>query len=97
MKNIKYLSFFILLLCVTGCQDSINDTNLTSPKYDIAFTSLRDGNAEIYVMNADGSNQTRVTNNKYGDWFPKWSPDGKKIAFISEEELYVINVDGSIE
>ena len=65
----------------------------------IAFTSNRDGNDEIYVMNADGSNQTRLTNNTALDDAPAWSPDGTKIAFHSSrdgnEEIYVMNADGS--
>ena len=38
----------------------------------IAFTTDRDGNDEIYVMNADGSNQTRLTNNEGDDISPSW-------------------------
>ena len=40
----------------------------------IAFTSQRDGNLEIWVMDADGSNQTRLTNNVYPDEDAAWSP-----------------------
>ena len=40
----------------------------------IAFTSDRDGDAEIYVMNADGSNQTNITNNPDWDALPSWGP-----------------------
>jgi hypothetical protein len=39
----------------------------------IAFTSDRDGNAEVYVMNADGSGQVNLTNNPAGDAYPVWS------------------------
>ena len=49
----------------------------------IAFTTDRDGNFEIYVMNADGTGQTRLTNNAAADDEPAWSPDGSKIAFTS--------------
>ena len=74
----------------------------------IAFSSRRDGNSEIYVMNADGTNQRRLTNNRANDWFPAWSPDGRRIAFVSERdghvhaqhgwptsEIYVMAADGS--
>ena len=52
----------------------------------IAFVSKRDGNFEIYVMDADGGNQRRLTNNRADDWSPSWSPDGKRIAFISDRD-----------
>src|SRR5256885_16405756 len=65
----------------------------------IAFTSTRDGNPEIYVMNADGSAQTRLTNNPGADANPSWSPDGQRIALETTRdgasEIYVMNADGS--
>jgi Tol biopolymer transport system component len=65
----------------------------------IAFTSNRDGNAEIYIMNSDGTNQVRLTNNPGGDAFPTWSPDGSKIAFVSQkqngEAIFTMNADGT--
>ncbi|MGA9347212.1 MAG: S8 family serine peptidase [Anaerolineae bacterium] len=65
----------------------------------ITFTSHRDGNSEIYVMDAGGSNQTRLTNNAASDDRPAWSPDRSKIAFASDRngnwEIYVMGADGS--
>ena len=65
----------------------------------IAFTSARDGYNAIYVMNADGSEQRRLTRNKWADGFPAWSPDGHRIAFTSTRdgnaEIYVMSADGS--
>jgi Tol biopolymer transport system component len=65
----------------------------------IAFRSYRDGNAEIYVMNADGTGQTRLTFNSGEDSGPAWSPDSSRIVFASEQggntDIYVMNADGS--
>lgn len=65
----------------------------------IAFTSDRDGNMEIYVMDADGSNQTNLTRNRRKDSDPSWSPDGEKIAFVSDRDgekgICVMNADGT--
>lgn len=65
----------------------------------IAFTTNRDGNWEIYVMNPDGSGQTRLTNNTAVDNHASWSPDGTKLAFHSDRdgnrEIYTMNADGS--
>jgi Tol biopolymer transport system component len=59
------------------------------------------GNAEIYIVNADGSNLTNLTNNQWiDDTAPVWSPDGARIAFESnrhqgaEHEIYLMNADG---
>jgi TolB protein len=67
----------------------------------IAFVSYRDGNGEIYAMNADGSGQTNLTNHQASDASPAWSPDGTRIAFASwrispsNYEIFVMNADGS--
>ncbi len=65
----------------------------------IVFVSNRDGNNEIYSLNADGTNQTRLTNNSANDTSPRWSPDGSKIVFTSDRdgnrEIYSMMADGS--
>ena len=69
----------------------------------IIFSSNREGNLEIYVMDADGGNQQRLSNNPHDEWEPSWSPDGERIAFTSSEarnivrgqrQIYVMDADG---
>ena len=65
----------------------------------IVFTSMRDGNLEIYVMDAVGGNQERLTNNPSNDRDPDWSPDGTRIAFVTGRDggvsqIYVMDADG---
>ena len=73
----------------------------------IAFSSERAGNPEIYVMDTDGSNPRNLTNNPNEDWGPSWSPDSKRIVFSSDRdghvhakhgwptsEIYVMDADG---
>jgi hypothetical protein len=67
----------------------------------IAFRSQRDGNDEIYVMNADGTCQINLTNEPLADWSPSWSPDGKRIAYARFfdgnpfTDIVLIDRDGS--
>ena len=65
----------------------------------LAFTSSRDGNAEIYVMNKDGSGLRRMTNNPAIDVSPTWSPTGTQLAWVSDRtgqpKIYLMNADGT--
>ena len=56
----------------------------------LAFASDRDGNAEIYTMQPDGTGQTRLTDNPWDESEPAWSPTGRRIVYASDR---VGNVD----
>jgi Tol biopolymer transport system component len=62
----------------------------------IVFRSGRDGNHEIYLMNSDGTNVRRLTDNPATDTMPSFSPNGKRIAFVStrdrDHEIYILDI-----
>ncbi|MFC2058087.1 PQQ-binding-like beta-propeller repeat protein [Chloroflexota bacterium] len=68
----------------------------------IVFMSNRDGNWDIWLMNADGSSQTKLINLATSDWTPAWSPDGTQIAFsrmdgtAEENGLWILDVSDPI-
>jgi Tol biopolymer transport system component len=61
----------------------------------IVFTSDRGGQNDIWVMEPDGSNQVRLTDDKVEDITPAWSNDGKRIAWARAGEIWFMNADGS--
>jgi uncharacterized repeat protein (TIGR01451 family) len=66
----------------------------------IAFQSYRNGNYDIFVMNADGSAQTPLTSSTDWEHDPAFSPDGSKIAYTTgpttdRDDIWVMNADGT--
>ena len=93
-------SMLLAALCISLMSEELRlRSALASNTPRIVFTSSRDGNHEIYVMNADGKNQKRLTDHPRADIQPSWSPDGKKIAFASYRnggniQIFVMDSDG---
>ncbi len=79
------------LLVIGGCK--------SEPAQNIVFTSERDGNAEIYIVDPDGSKVLRLTDHPRMDANPVLSPDGRKIAFRSNRDgfdnIYTMDIDGN--
>lgn len=95
-RPISALASLITLALITA----LATTACAEQDARIAFISDRDGNEELYVMNTDGSDVTRLTDTGgHISSYPRWSPDGQRIAFSSEQngndDIYLVNVDGS--
>ncbi|NOY79337.1 MAG: hypothetical protein GXO76_15905 [Calditrichaeota bacterium] len=65
----------------------------------LVVSDSRDGNYEIYKIKRDGTQSIRLTNNFYTDQFPRWSPKGNKIVYVStgggaNNKLFLINANG---
>src|SRR5437016_6539771 len=70
-------------------------------EYTLLVSSTRTGNAEIFLVNPEWGDARNLTRHKAEDTFPTWSPDGKKIAFISNRDggtpnVHVMDADGKI-
>jgi serine/threonine protein kinase/Tol biopolymer transport system component len=76
------------------------DRGLTwTPDGKIVYTSLAGGNFDLWIMNADGTNQKQLTTDPREDYSPFVSPDGRYIVFNSLRgplpSVWRMNVDGS--
>jgi WD40 repeat protein len=67
----------------------------------LAFASARDGDYELFVIDADGTHERQLTTNARYDMYPAWSPDGRWLAYESgsdsfrDIDIHVMRVDGS--
>jgi TolB protein len=108
------VGFFVagLALCADGKEDRDGSKEgakellekLKDYKHKIVYETKRDGNWELYLVNADGSDPVNLTNTKdIDELYPKPSPDGTKICFVADEKkgkdkvrnVYVMNIDGT--
>jgi dipeptidyl aminopeptidase/acylaminoacyl peptidase len=69
--------------------------------YSVSYYSVKQnkGNTAMYIMNSDGSNNKKLTNTDFSEYNIRWSPDSKKIGFLTAEsgsmQLWEINPDGT--
>lgn len=98
MKSIR-----VFMLCSVGLAlvfTHVGQVLAKAPTTEkIAFSSNRNGNWDIYIMNPDGSQQERLTRGNGINFSPVWSPNGEQILFGSnrdgDRDLYVMDADGS--
>src|SRR5216684_2888052 len=105
---------YTLIICwlLAGCLTALaqTQTQTETPDYfhqdlcwapdssRLVFSAMRKGRADLYTINADGSNPRRITHDGGGSTSPSWSGNGKRIAFASNRDggmLFVMNADGS--
>jgi TolB protein len=100
----------LLALLAASCSDDPTGSSGERPGA-ILFLSTRDntgGARDVYAMNPDGGSVRRLTTSPHDDGYPRWSPDGRRIAFVSQRDsvltagrwaraqaIYVMNADGS--
>ena len=93
------LKLIIVLAMFISCNTTKQKTTISNDSRQILFTSGRNGNFEVYVMNDDSTNVKRLTDHPKTDYAQNWSPDGKYILFYSDrsgdEEIWRMNNDGS--
>lgn len=97
----KPLYIYYILSVVLLCPDFYPVLAKAPITAKIVFTSGRDGNREIYLMNPDGTQQVNISRNKADDVAPIWGPTGEQILFASDRDrflgswdLYLMDPDG---
>ena len=95
----RFVSVFCILSVMLLCANAFPVFAKAPTTAKILFTSARDGNYEVYIMNPDGSEQINLTQHRAQDLSAVWSPTGEKILFISDRggkrDLYLMDPDGS--
>ena len=107
MNRSTHLIFMSMCLVfgMVSCSPSTNTptarstSSITTAAGRIVFQSERDGDAEIYIVNADGTGLTRLTNNPAFDGMPCFRWDGRRIVFTSDRdgnpEIYSMKANGT--
>jgi Tol biopolymer transport system component len=102
VASVAAMGVAVLSLISTSAARTHRPESLPSDSAKIAFASHRDGNWEIYVTDANGRNQKRLTTLGGHTRFPLWSPDGSRIAFATQRgdgddgwDFSVMNADGT--
>ena len=99
MRFGRTLVSFIGLTVMLLCAELWLVRGLAAQKSQIVFTHLVFDNFEIYVMDVDGGNRENLSSHPVDDMEPDWSPDGTKIAFVSDrnddaDQIYIMDSDG---
>jgi dipeptidyl aminopeptidase/acylaminoacyl peptidase len=99
VRGLRWCAVALLAASVGGASAASTRAAFPGRNGLIVFASLRDGNYELYTMQPDASNQTRLTRNPAAEIDPAWSPEGGRIAFTSDRdgnpEVYLVATDGS--
>ena len=82
----RVAALFVVLAIAAGTAASVAPAAFPGSNGKIVFQTNRDGSAEIYTMNSDGTNRIDLTRTSAEDTTPRWSADGRRIAFVSNRD-----------
>jgi Tol biopolymer transport system component len=99
VERVRWCLVLLLVASLAGAAGGPTSAAVPGKNGRIAFASLRDGNYELYAMQADATDVTRLTRNPAADIHPAWSPGGRHLAFTSDRsgspDIHVLTSDGS--
>ena len=110
MKRFVLLGLLIggLVFSLSGCSlfnqgpEIQNWQPSVAPNSDeIVFSSKEGDDFELFLLDPNSGDKTRITDNKHDDWGPDWGPDGERLTFVSKRDdntdIYVVDTDGGNE
>jgi len=110
MKRLILLGLLVggLIFSLTGCSMFNQGPKIqnwqpsVSPESDkVVFSSKEGDDFELFLLDPNSGDKTRITDNKHDDWGPDWGPDGERLTFVSKRDdntdIYVVDIDGGNE
>ncbi len=101
-RPVVHLKSFALVLLLLMSASGLQAADVVKVPERLLFVSVQSGGAQIYAVNADGSDERALTTGPGENTQPSWSPDGRRIAFTSTRDaanmdVYLMNADGSAQ
>ncbi|MCD6098136.1 PD40 domain-containing protein [bacterium] len=95
-SDFRCFLLFVCLISLSSCEKGlIPSTPGVDTVYTVAFESSASGDMNIYTVSSTGDEIRQITNSPYNDISPRFSPDGQRVVYLSNYDVFICNTDGT--